>query len=52
MLDRMRALYPPAFKDARQAAEVLERAGGFTECFTVPLDQWGSALDMIEGISA
>lgn len=51
-LERMRALYPPAFKDAHQATEVLARAGGFTECFAVPLDQWGSALDMIEGISA
>ena len=51
VLDRMRALYPPAFKDARQAAEVLARAGGFTECFTVPLDQWERALDMIEGVS-
>ena len=51
-LERMRALYPPAFKDAHQAAEVLARAGGFTECFAVPLDQWGSALDIIEGMSA
>ena len=51
VLDRMRALYPPAFKDAHQAAEVLARAGGFTECFAVPLDQWGSALETIEGVS-